>query len=71
MADCLLRELRHGVTILPAVGGYSHRTKSMLICVINKHQITQFSELMRQFPDTFVCVSNVTETLGNFKKVSR
>ena len=71
VADCLLRELRHGVTILPAVGGYSHRTKSMLICVINKHQITQFSELMRQFPDTFVCVSNVTETLGNFKKVSR
>lgn len=71
VSDCLLRELRHGVTILPAVGGYSHQSKSMLVCVINKHQITRFTEVMRQFPDTFVCVSNVTETLGNFKKVAR
>lgn len=71
VSDCLLRELRHGVTILPAVGGYSHQSKSMLVCVINKHQITRFTEIMRQFPDTFVCVSNVTETLGNFKKVAR
>lgn len=71
VSDCLLRELRHGVTILPAVGGYSHQSKSMLVCVINKHQITRFTEIMRQFPDTFVCVSNVTETLGNFKKIAR
>ena len=60
----------HGVTILPATGGFSHKEKSLLICVINRHQITRFTELMRQFPDTFVCVSDVTETLGNFKRIT-
>ena len=70
VTQCLLHELMHGVTILPATGGFSHKEKSLLICVINRHQITRFTELMRQFPDTFVCVSDVTETLGNFKRIT-
>ena len=64
----IVRELHHSATILQAEGGYSHQGKTMLICVINKHQITRFTEIISQYPDTFACVSTVSETLGNFRR---
>ena len=70
-SQALISELRHSVTILKAEGGYTHQEKTMLICVINKHQITRFTEIISAFPDTFACVSSVNETLGNFKHISR
>lgn len=70
VTDRLIRELRHSVTIINVEGGYSHQPKTMLICVINKHQITKFTDIISEFPDTFACVSSVNETLGNFKKIS-
>lgn len=65
----LISELRHSVTIIRAEGGYTHKSKFMLVCVINKHQITRFTEIISEFPDTFAYVSDVNETLGNFRRV--
>ena len=65
----VIRDLRHSATIIHAEGGYSHQGKTMLICIINKHQITEFTKIISQYPDTFACVSSVNETLGNFKKI--
>lgn len=65
----IINELKHGVTILKAEGGYTHTEKTLLICIINKHQITRFTEIISAYPETFACVSDVTETLGNFKRV--
>ena len=31
----------------------------------------QFHNVLREFPDTFAYVSNVNETLGNFKHVTQ
>ncbi len=70
ISERLIRELRHSVTILSAEGGYSHKQKNVLICVINKHQIPQFTDIIGEYANTFACVSNVNETLGNFKKIS-
>ena len=69
ITDQVIRELRHSATIVRAEGGYSHTEKTMLICVINKHQITRFTQIISAYPDTFACVSEVNETLGNFKRV--
>lgn len=71
VTDELIRELRHSVTIVKAEGGYTHSEKTMLICVINKHQITRFTSIISNYPDTFACVSDVNETLGNFTRVNR
>lgn len=71
VTEALIKELRHSVTIVNVEGGYSHQPKTMLICIINKHQITRFTEIISRFPDTFACVSNVNETLGNFKHISK
>ena len=65
----VIRDLRHSATIIHAEGGYSHQGKTMLICITNKHQITEFTKIISQYPDTFACVSSVNETLGNFKKI--
>ena len=71
ITQALIEGLRHSVTILSAEGGYSHQQKAMLVCIINKHQMTRLTQIIRQFPDTFACVSDVQSTLGNFKHISR
>ena len=68
VTEHIIRELKHSSTIVQAEGGYSHKGKTLLICVINKHQITRFTEIISQYPDTFACVSTVSETLGNFRR---
>lgn len=69
ICDLLIRELRHAATVLRAEGGYSRQEKTVLICVINKHQLTHFYRIIAGFPDAFVSVSSVKETRGNFKKI--
>ncbi len=69
IADAVISQLHHSCTILDATGGYSHKAKKMVVCVINKQQITRLTEIISAFPDTFACVSSVSETLGNFKKI--
>ena len=66
----LLSELRHGVTLVPAEGMFSKTPNYLLICVVNRHQIVQFQNILHSFPDTFAYVSNVNETLGNFKLIA-
>ncbi len=66
----LLQELHHGVTLIPAEGMFSKTPNYLLICVVNRHQVVQFQNILRSFPDTFAYVSNVNETLGNFKLIA-
>ena len=70
LANRLLQELHHGVTVIPARGMYSDTPRMLLVCVVNRHQIVRFQKILREFPDTFAYVSSVNETLGNFKKVT-
>ena len=63
----LLQELHHGVTVLPAQGMYSDTPRSLLICVVNRHQIVRFQEILAEFPGSFAYVSTISETMGNFK----
>ena len=69
ITQAIITRLHHSATILRATGGYSHQEKTLLVCVINKHQVTKMTEIISEFPDTFAVVSNVSETLGNFKRV--
>ncbi|MBQ7606351.1 MAG: YitT family protein [Firmicutes bacterium] len=64
----LITRLRHSVTILSAVGGYTGEPRTMMICVVNVHQIKDFMEIIARYPGTFACVSDVTKTIGNFKR---
>ena len=44
--------------------------KGLLICVVNRHQIVRFHEILGAFPGAFAYVSDVNETMGNFQKVA-
>ena len=48
---------------------YSHRGKTVLICVVNKHQVVEFQSILSEFPGSFAYISTVRETVGNFKKI--
>lgn len=69
LSEILISQMRHGVTVIPAEGMYSKTEKKLLLCIVNKHQVVQFQRLLAQFPGTFGYVTEVTETMGNFKHI--
>ena len=61
--------LRHGCTEIEATGSYTGSKRSVLICVINKHQLNDFQKLLSKYSDTFSYYEVVNETYGNFKRI--
>lgn len=69
LSEELLTHLNRGVTLLPAEGGYTHQQKSLVICIVNKHQIADIQTIISKYPGSFAYITSVSETLGNFVKV--
>ena len=67
----IIEKLRHSATLIPAKGMYSGKDTNLLICVIHKHQIVKLQEIVEKHPGSFAFMSNVNDTLGNFKTVKR
>ncbi|MBQ3090668.1 MAG: YitT family protein [Oscillospiraceae bacterium] len=65
----LTRVIRHGVTRLEGTGVYSKLDKAVLFCVINRHQLADFREIIEKYDNTFSFCESVNETYGNFKKI--
>ncbi len=61
--------LKHGCTKIEAVGGFSSGEKSVLLCVVNNHQIVDFQNILKKYDDTFAFSKTINETYGNFKKI--
>lgn len=65
MAEALQKGLRHGTTTVKVIGGYSHQEKTMILCVVNKSQLTHARRIIRQVDENaFAYVENVKEVLG-------
>ncbi len=65
----IIAYLQHGATRLNGKGIYSDDDKVVLMCVVNKHQIVDFKNILKKYPDTFTFIETVNETVGNFKKI--
>ncbi len=65
----ITNRLRHGVTKLDASGAYTGTTKSVLLCVVNRHQLADFRKIISKYDNTFSFYELVNETYGNFKYV--
>ncbi len=65
----IIEKLHHSATRIQGYGIYSKTEKAVLFCVVNKHQIMDFENIIKKYPDTFTYVETVHETLGNFKKI--
>lgn len=64
----ILEKLKHGVTMMPAVGMYSHENRSLLVCVIRKRQIADLQKIIKKYPDSFAYFSPTAEVIGKFIK---
>ena len=62
-------KLKHGLTQIKAIGSYSGEEKTVLLCVINKHQICDLNQILAKYDKTFSFSENINETYGNFKKI--
>lgn len=67
----ILAELVRGVTLLQAVGGYTHEVRKVLLCVITRQQIMRLKEIVHEAdPGAFVIIGNATEVHGEgFKEL--
>ena len=65
----ITHNLRHGCTEIDAIGSYTGVKKSVLICIINKHQLNDFQKIVAKYDNTFSYFEIVNETYGNFKHV--
>lgn len=63
--------LHHGCTEINATGSYTNSKKTLLICVINKHQLNDFQRILSKYGDTFSYFEQVNETYGNFKYIKQ
>ena len=63
----IIEKVHHTTTLIPAKGMYSGRETNMLICVVNKTQVSQLSNIIRSYPNTFAVMDPVSEVMGNFK----
>ena len=61
--------LHHGCTEVDVTGSYTGSKRTMLICVVNKHQLNDFQKILAKYPDTFSYFEVVSETYGNFKHI--
>ncbi len=71
IAADIAKNLKHGSTRVAAVGSFSGSEKTLLICVVNRHQIMDFNELLQKYDGTFAFAETVNETYGNFKQIKK
>ena len=62
-------DFKHSSTKIIAEGAYSHEQKTLLICVINNHQLVDFKNMLKKYDDTFSFSETIDETYGNFKLI--
>ena len=69
LVEEITKSLHHGCTELDVTGSYTGSKRTMLICVVNKHQLNDFQKILAKYPDTFSYFEVVSETYGNFKHI--
>ena len=70
ISDEIIRKVHHTTTLIPAKGMYAGRETNLLICVVNKTQVSQVARIIRKYPYTFSIVDPVSEVMGNFKSLN-
>lgn len=63
--------LHHGATKINAIGTYTNAEKSVLLCVVNKHQLSDFQAIIAKYDNTFSFYEVINETYGNFKYIKK
>lgn len=65
----ICKTLHHSSTEISALGSFSHDQKTVLLCVINRHQVIELKNILKKYDNTFSFAETVNETYGNFKQI--
>lgn len=60
----LMARLHRGVTAIEAKGMYTGASKTMLVCLVRRSQISMFQKILAGYPDTFAYISSATDVIG-------
>ena len=69
ISDAIINRLHHSATLMPGKGIYKGTETSVLVCIVNKSQVATLSAILRECPNTFAITSQVSEVMGNFKRL--
>ena len=65
----IIHKLHHSATLIPGKGIYKGKEKHVLICVVNRSQVSAMNRIIHKYPYTFAVMSSVNEVMGNFKRL--
>jgi uncharacterized membrane-anchored protein YitT (DUF2179 family) len=73
VARKILDVLVRGVTIVPAIGGYTREARSVLYCVVSRSEIVQLKAIVQEAdPHAFMVIGQAHEALGEgFQPLAR
>lgn len=69
LRDAIIHKLHHSATVFPAKGIFTGKEKTVVVCVVNPSQVTELTNLVTQFPGSFVTLSQVSKVIGNFNRL--
>ena len=72
LRDAIVNDVKRGLTIIDAKGGYTSQDKRILLVVVRKKQEVHLKKLIKRVdPKAFIIVSDVHEVLGEgFKEIN-
>ena len=65
--EYILTHLKHGATVVPCHGMFTNKEKTMIVTIINIHQMNDLIKLSRKYPNSFIYFDDVTGVWGNFR----
>lgn len=65
--EYILTHLKHGATMIPCHGMFTSKEKTMIVTVINVHQMNELIKLSRKYPHSFIYFDDVAGVWGNFR----
>ena len=69
VSQLLLSDIGRGITIINAIGAYTHTEKSVLEIIISSYEMHRvIDDAKRVDPSVFISVSPVRRVIGNFKR---
>ena len=69
ISEAIINRLHHSATLIPGKGMYLGKQTNILICVVNKSQMATLARIVKAYPNSFAVMSNVSEVMGNFKRI--
>lgn len=63
----ILSNLKHGATIIKCTGMYTGDEKSMIVTLINLHQMDELIKLSKKYSKSFLYFGDATGVWGNFR----